>query len=384
MAIGDAVIAIFLCMGAAQGIVYGFIFLRNQTHNRTAYQFLAATLFFLSYRLVVETLRLFGIGYYDTWYHLMIEYNWIYGALIYFSVKSLVSPQFKLRQRDALHLIPVALQIAISIFVRSQNFYWDGTRESLSWLGYWGYVAWMNYPTKYVVASLIILVYVYQSAQLLRQPSEKVEIIPENAAWIRRMLLLFGGYFVVVLGILLTDLITFDPRFYDDYYYFTRFYYYPFFVGVAFLTYWLGIAGFHTKDRPPHKVKPLIPAEEKARLSSLAHRLQKAMAEQRYYSDPLLSLALLASHLDTKPYLLSKCLKWEMKQKFNDYINGLRIEELKRLLQNPQQDRFTLLGLALDAGFNSKASFNRAVKKHLGISPSELKAQIIATRLDQG
>ncbi|MEO1589002.1 MAG: helix-turn-helix domain-containing protein [Bacteroidota bacterium] len=32
-----------------------------------------------------------------------------------------------------------------------------------------------------------------------------------------------------------------------------------------------------------------------------------------------------------------------------------------------------MLSIALEAGFNSKSSFNRAVKKHLGISPSELK-----------
>jgi|GEM_PF-878506 len=384
MAVGDAVIAIFLCMGAAQGILYGFIFLRKPSHNRTAYQFLAATLFFLSYRLVLETLLLFDIGRYDLCYHLTVEMSWVYGPLLFFAVQALIQPDFKLKRKQWLHFIPVVLQIAVSIFVRSQNFFWDGTRESLSWLGYWGYVVWMNYPTKYIIASLIVVIYVYQSIRTLRKPAANVEFIPQNAVWIRRMLFLFGGYFILVVGISLTDLIVFDPSFYDDYYYFTRFYYYPFFLGVAFLTYWLGIAGFQTQDKPPLKTKPTLTAKEKKQLHQLAGILREAMVEHAYFKDPQLSLAQLAQHLNTKPYLLSKCLKLEMGQKFNDYINGLRIEELKRLLQQPNQSQFTLLALALDAGFNSKASFNRAVQKHLGVSPSTLKAQIVAAGEEQG
>ena len=58
---------------------------------------------------------------------------------------------------------------------------------------------------------------------------------------------------------------------------------------------------------------------------------------------------------------------------FNDFINEYRIEELKKLLNDPKNNNFTLLSLAFEAGFNSKASFNRAVKKLTGKSPSALK-----------
>jgi len=49
------------------------------------------------------------------------------------------------------------------------------------------------------------------------------------------------------------------------------------------------------------------------------------------------------------------------------------VKEVSALMQDPDNDKYTLLSLAYEAGFNSKSSFNRAVKKHLGVSPSELK-----------
>jgi AraC-like DNA-binding protein len=54
-------------------------------------------------------------------------------------------------------------------------------------------------------------------------------------------------------------------------------------------------------------------------------------------------------------------------------VNEYRVKEFQRLLENADNSKYTLLSLAMQAGFNSKSSFNRAVKKHLGIAPSDLK-----------
>ena len=42
----------------------------------------------------------------------------------------------------------------------------------------------------------------------------------------------------------------------------------------------------------------------------------------------------------------------------------------------PQNQKFTLLGLAYDCGFNSKTSFNRNFKKATGFAPSEYLKQL--------
>lgn len=41
------------------------------------------------------------------------------------------------------------------------------------------------------------------------------------------------------------------------------------------------------------------------------------------------------------------------------------------MLSNGEQKQQTLLGIAFECGFNSKATFNRAFKKVTGVSPKE-------------
>jgi AraC-like DNA-binding protein len=57
-------------------------------------------------------------------------------------------------------------------------------------------------------------------------------------------------------------------------------------------------------------------------------------------------------------------------QSFFDYVNQLRIEEFKKQLLNPDKQHLSLLGLAFECGFNSKAAFNAVFKKQTGTTPS--------------
>lgn len=98
------------------------------------------------------------------------------------------------------------------------------------------------------------------------------------------------------------------------------------------------------------------------------------MYEKKLFIDPKLNLAKLANALQVKPYLLTKCLSIRYRKKFSTYINEKRINELKTLLKDEKNKNITLLGLAFDVGFNSKASFNRSVKQITGKPPSALKS----------
>ena len=69
--------------------------------------------------------------------------------------------------------------------------------------------------------------------------------------------------------------------------------------------------------------------------------------------------------------LLSRVINVGYNLNFNDFINGYRIKEVLSKIDDQQHKKVTLLGIALDSGFNSKATFNRAFKKQMGITPIE-------------
>lgn len=366
------VLAIILCIGLTQGVVFAAILWNKSDEGRIANKYKAILLLVLSYGLLNQVMRLFGIGYYDWWYHITLDLNWSYGPLLFLYVKAQVTPSFKFTKTDRWVLLPILIQVICSIYVRSQNFFWDGTRESLTWLGYYGYAYWRNYSTVPIIASILIIFFSNKSLKLLKSVDKK-EADQKNFKWVQNLVRAFGIYYVAVLIILVVDLIVYTTTVSIDYYYFTRFYFYPFFIGTAILIYWLGISNVIRSDQRVMKPRKQLSDEEREPLEKLAKQLDVIMKEEKLFKDPELTLSTLAEKLEVKAYLLTKTLNELLHRSFTDYVNEFRVNELEQLIKNPVNDKYTLLSLAFDAGFNSKSSFNRAVKKHLGISPSELK-----------
>ncbi len=106
-------------------------------------------------------------------------------------------------------------------------------------------------------------------------------------------------------------------------------------------------------------------------------RLERLMLEQKPFKNPDLTLNELARSLEVHPNHLSQVINSRVKKNFYELINDRRVEEFIHLTGQPESQQFTLLSLAHDCGFNSKASFNRNFKKYTGLSPREyLKSQL--------
>jgi AraC-like DNA-binding protein len=87
----------------------------------------------------------------------------------------------------------------------------------------------------------------------------------------------------------------------------------------------------------------------------------------------LLLLAEFAFHLKADPNLISFILNNHLHNNFYDFVNAYRIEEVKNKLNDPALKYLTLLGIALDSGFNSKTTFNRVFRQVTGITPTEFQ-----------
>lgn len=97
----------------------------------------------------------------------------------------------------------------------------------------------------------------------------------------------------------------------------------------------------------------------------------KFMEENKPYLDPELSLQKLARQLGIQANALSRLINDGTGRNFNDFINVYRVQDMMNMLRSGEQKTQTLLGIAFDCGFNSKATFNRAFKKATGLSPRE-------------
>jgi AraC-like DNA-binding protein len=96
------------------------------------------------------------------------------------------------------------------------------------------------------------------------------------------------------------------------------------------------------------------------------------IAEKRYYLDKSLTLQKLATHLGTNRQYLSNYINQEKHTTFYDYINDLRLEEAKRLLDLKGLDRpYSMEEIADMSGFNSYATFLRSFSKKYGQTPSK-------------
>jgi AraC-like DNA-binding protein len=100
------------------------------------------------------------------------------------------------------------------------------------------------------------------------------------------------------------------------------------------------------------------------------------MVIEKLFTEPELTLTDLSSRLGVHSNYLSQVINEAEGVNFYDYINLLRIDEFKRLVLLPENQKYTLLALAFECGFNSKSAFNRCFKKATELSPSEYVKQL--------
>jgi AraC-like DNA-binding protein len=109
---------------------------------------------------------------------------------------------------------------------------------------------------------------------------------------------------------------------------------------------------------------------------ALIEKLQHYMRDEKPFLDPELSLTTLAKALGLNRNQLSQLINAGIGENFYDFINKYRVEEVKRLMTDPQKHNYNLLGMALEAGFKSKSTFNLIFKRFTGLTPTEYKKNI--------
>lgn len=110
--------------------------------------------------------------------------------------------------------------------------------------------------------------------------------------------------------------------------------------------------------------------DERAR--RIAAKLKHAMEVEMLYQRPGLSLRDLSAHTGVTENHLSQVLNDTLGCNFFDFVNGHRIEDAKRRLEESDA---TVLDIALAVGFNARSAFYNAFKQSVGMTPTAFRGR---------
>jgi AraC-like DNA-binding protein len=158
---------------------------------------------------------------------------------------------------------------------------------------------------------------------------------------------------------------------------------YPVYLPLAIMIYWLGIRGYLVSSRVSTTAKRNGAGQSIYKLNVIEETvllLQKAMEDDKVYLNPNLSLSLMAQHTGLPQKTISSVLNQHLQKSFNEFVNHYRVEAIKTKLQQETANNLTIAGVAMECGFNSQATFQRTFKDLTGMSPSEFRKMVPESR----
>ena len=296
----------------------------------------------------------------------------LFGPAIYFYLRAQTNGQFKLHKKHLWHLLPWAASFVfyLQFFIRGALVVQAHQQSAF------GNV--MDFAGTFLLWGSLIF-YFTKSIQLYRNYAGWIafaysDLDSVSLSWFRNFIYVFIAGFSFQQMMMSADYFA-DWDFYEDWWWNLAL--------VAIIIY-VAIKGY----TQPHMV-PVTFDQEKSVVEEIAiskspidenlkSQLLKAMEEQQFYLEPELTLSSLAKRLNVAPAQVSTTINGAFGMNFNEFVNQYRIAHFKREIVKQENKNLTLLGIAYDCGFNSKATFNRVFKKMEGISPKEYLATISA------
>ena len=361
-----------LYIGISQSFFAGLLISTKKPYN-TANRLMAAWLFLICTELIFALINSTVIEMYSFPF-----ITFTYGPLLYLYVRFMTLPGRKFNWLSLLHFIPFVVFFTVSVIFRSEPL----VRDLRSFFR----------PDKLIALrivyslSLFFSITVYSTLafieikrhqgnlkNLASFTSEKITL-----NWLKVLSISFYvAYFVLFIfgGLnMIGNIIPFDP----------------YFVIFGFIALFSIVYSFYGIKQPVifGEVFGNNGDEKKETEKYLRSRLKDEQADK--YLKKLLSL------METrKPYLngnltihdlsrmtgisrhhITQVLNEKHKRNFFTFINEYRVREVIERFNDPKFNNYTLLAIAFDSGFNSKATFNSIFKSQKGITPGQYREKM--------
>ena len=366
-----SVFRLFYLLGAVNALFFS-VLIFSKKNIIVADKILGIWLIILSAQLLIPFLYLTDLNTYYKYAGLEIAFYVFHPVLLYLYIKATIGrlPGFR---TILLNIIPI-----IILEVAELSFFVFPARERLRiiegvdllplyylpfilvMLAYFYYYIYFSYKTLKDYKNEVLQVFSYR---------ENVDLL-----WLRRLVVMFAGITILVFPMGLVSYYVYHSLVFADYFFFVTLVIFIFFLG-----YWgyqqghifnfkndLELVEINVTSSHPMNNTTFLKQYKKE-----AAQLQEVMKTKKPYIEPELTIYGLAQLMNLQPHQLSKVINTEFHCNFFEFVNSYRIEEFKQKVLSGEFKNLTILGIALECGFNSKSSFNRIFKESTGTTPGD-------------
>jgi AraC-like DNA-binding protein len=329
--------------------------------------------------------------YRDILFYIPFQQLFVLPPVLYFYFKTLLDRSFRFSRKDYIHFIPASIYLIYSLIIflvdkvllKEYYFYEDGKDKDFS---LWYQITGLLFLGFYLIQSLRI----YNNYKRITY-NEVSFAESVMFKWAKRFLVAF-----LILIFIRILFFIFNPE-WDAFG--SKFWYY---VCFSILFYYISISGYANSiysvtsfknsfvnfesnltletDNGFEKGSTVVAFDadklkddfiELPDLDTWKEKIEFLMKIDKMYQNPQLVISDVSSKLGTHSKKVSQVINQGFTMNFNDFVNQHRIEALLQKIAEGEHSIQTLLSIALECGFNSKSTFNRAFKRATSLSPKE-------------
>jgi AraC-like DNA-binding protein len=366
--------------GILQSIILAVVLVFSKKGNRGANRLMGVFVFICSLHFMWGMVIDLNLpDFFKQIFWLPYSYLLALGPLLFFYTRSLADPGFRMTTRDSTHFLPVAIEILTQLFFINKGVSTNTVHYVVP--GFLGFRI-----IELTGAAFSILTYGKFSSTLIRKHEA---MLVENFSSQKNVTLSWLLTLIKYLRMLWIFWLAFELSFISFLQFQTHFIpVYALLYGllgiITYSNYWIGIQALSKSESLMEKTTVSLPVENQnvysriheSEINRYVEALDRLMEKEKLYFHETLTLRMLASRLEMDPNLVSYVLNNILHKSFYDYVNGFRIGEVKRRIEDPAYAHLKIVEIAYECGFNSKATFNRVFKKQTGKSPSEYRTPI--------
>lgn len=361
---------LLVIIGISQGLFTGYLLMTSK-QERQRNRLLAVTI--LTFILLSGKILLHTLGLWNThaFRYFPLAVDLTIQPLIYLFIQSSVNQNYRFKMKDLLHFFPflIFLAHAIIVYTKVQATTVIAEKDVIANVLHFNDVKsiedFLSVFSAWVYGSLS-----YRSIKNYRRwlNDNTADMTYPTYAWLRNVLILFGILILILSVNLILDAFGFG---FHNFYHWQLFY-----MVIAVIIYYMGIQGYRQQSPPSFGVKketvaPAGISYEEESITRAREKILDALSNGKVYRDPEISLLKLSAKVGFPPAIVSYVINTVIGKNFRNLINDYRIEETKAKMSDLNFRHLSILGIALECGFNSEASFYRVFKKATGMSPKE-------------